>query len=368
MLEFRPVPHHGARGGGSMRLGMRLAPRTAARAAAVAFAAAGTLLLMGVEPLGGAAQTQPPPSTASTAVEVAPTAAQPGTSITVNGQGFVPAVGYTLTLCAAPACPPGAPAQKCQLAAADNTGNVLCNFDIPQEFPPGDAVVTVRQDIAAGSPAATACPSPLTSPVATIPAVPAAPASLPAAPVPLPSSGNTLVPCVREASAILTVLPLPGGDSTLEPEPVVVLPPLSTDTGGGTITVPQAPAAPQPRATARPRPKAAPRPVIRAVAAGLPARSLIPGVLLTVIGIVVFTGSLVPGPPAPGPVAPAGGTRLSRFVSSMPRRASGAGAATSVNIDSGAGAAAGGGRLRAFVRGQAGIGGRMLRALRSLRR
>jgi len=302
---------------------MGTAPRRAARAVAAAMALAGVLSLLDAHP---AAATQPPPPTASTAVQVAPASGLPGATISVSGQGFAPSVGYTLTVCPAPACAPGAPAQKCAVGSASNTGTVQCNFEIPQDDPPGDAVVTVYQDIGAGSPAATACPSPLTSPVATIPALPVTPPSPPAAPpVPLPNPGDQLTPCVRQASAILTILTTDDGNTVLPPLPPADLsvptpPPLPA-----VVTIPTVETAPVVPAAPRAPVRAAPlrRTPIRAVAAGLPLRSLLPGTLLTALGALVFAGSLIP---APAPAAPSGGaagaaaaSRLRRFVQTLRR-------------------------------------------------
>ncbi len=301
---------------------MGMTPRRALRVAAVAVTVAGGLLLAAARPV---AATQPPPPTASTAVQVAPATAAPGTAIAVTGQGFAPSVGYTLMLCPAPACAPGAPAQKCAVPTASNTGTVLCNVEIPQDDPPGDQVVTVYQDIAAGSPAATACPAPLASPVATVPPLPAALPSPPAAPpVPLPNPGDQVTPCVRQASAVLTVLPVAGDDSL--PPPLIDLTPPATLAPAPLLAIPVAPAPVLPVATPQPAPKTVPvqRPVTRAVAVSLPTRSLLAGLVLTVLGTVIFAGSLIPAPVAPGGAATAGAatgaaSRLRRFVQSIRR-------------------------------------------------
>lgn len=302
---------------------MGIASRRAARIAAVAMVAAGGLLLLGTRPVGA---TQPPPPTASTAVQVSPTSGLPSTLVSVTGEGFVPAVGYRLMLCPAPACAPGAKAQTCKVPAASNTGTVQCNFEIPQDAPPGDAVVTVYQDIAAGSPAATACPSALASPVATLPALPAALPSPPATPpVPLPNPGDQVTPCVRQASAILTLLPPPEDDAVVPSPPPVDIAPAAPAPVPATVTVPTI-SAPAPAPAPRPAVTRAParRAPVRPVAISLPLRSLLPGAVLAAVGLFVFAGSLIPAPAAPA--APAGaaagaaaGSRLRRFVQTVRR-------------------------------------------------
>jgi hypothetical protein len=339
----------------------------AVRLAALMLAAAGAVVLLGERPTAGsAAGTPPPPSTVATAIAVSASTATPGTTLKVTGSGFVPTVAYQLRFCPAPHCFPSDPTKACPAPAADAQGNVACSFAVVADATPGDWVVTVQQDVT-GAAAGVACP--VATPLATVPPLPA---SLPALPLPLPTSPTTVPlpltgtvhPCVREASAIVTVKPAPDDLSGLLPPDVVAVPEPSME------ALPPLPdvGAPPPIPAVVPAPPAVVqrpvRPVLHLRPMGFPLRDLLPGLILVVASVVVFLGSLVPAPRPPAPATAAAGSRLRRFVDAAPRRPTAAPpAAPPPPVPAGAST-----RLGSFATGQAGVGTRIVRALRSLRR
>jgi hypothetical protein len=339
--------------------------RAAVRLAALALAAAGAVLLLGTRPIAGsAAGTPPPPSTVATAVAVSASTAAPGTTLQVTGSGFAPTLAYAVQFCPAPQCFPGDPPVTCAAPAADAQGNMACSFAVAADAAPGDWVVTVRQDVT-GAAAGVACPA--ATPVATVAPLPTSLPSLPlpTSPTTVPlSPDGTVNPCVREASAVVTVIPaaddlygLLPPDFSAPPEPsIAALPALPVIS----LPPPIAPAAPQPPAAVRPL-----RPVLQLRPVGSPLRDLIPGLILVAASTVVFLGSLVPAPLPPAPSGPTAGSRLRRFVAAAPRRAGGGPLpAAPPQAPPGAGAS----RLGSFASGQGGVGARIVRALRSLPR
>ena len=340
--------------------------RVALRLAALALAGTGAVVLLGTRPLAGsAAGTAPPPSTVATAIAVDAGKATPGTIVRVTGSGFVPTLAYTLQFCPAPRCFPNTPPATCGVPAADAQGNMACSFEVARDAMPGDWVVTVHQDVT-GAAAGTACP--VATPVATVPPLPTSlPSAVPSLPIAAPSlsPGATVIPCVREASAIVTVVPPPDDLSgllppdvtpTLEPS-IAVLPPLPEIT-----PAPIAPAPPQPPVVQR-----TPRPALRLRPVGFPLRDLIPGLILVAASAVVFLGSLVPAPARPAPAPAASGSRLRRFVAAMGPRGGVAGPAVVPPVAPPPAARGAASRLGSFATGQAGVGARIVRALRSMR-